>query len=226
MNPSSHSICKSIVTSSVEALQEQSPPKGRSYWLEADLERFMFEAAVAKRPRAVAAACRNFTAPIPGWWPGAGRVDLMVEVKSDERARCDLYELKWCSDDKIEEALWDALKMACAHDLPQVRHTYLVFGAPTSVWSKPPVGAELFAAGDVDIRRLLQTHVNRWNVVLSGGKGRPYSSVERVTIEAVVNRAVESAGQKIEIRAVCLKPRGSKSFNPSEVSTNVAAARE
>lgn len=204
-----------LSVTAAKRLRAEGPPPGRGYWLEGDLERFMYEAAKAKT-RTVADACRNFTVPIPGWWPGAGRVDLMVEAKSNESARCDLYELKWCNDDKVEEAMWDAVKMACAHEIRQVRNTYLVFGAPAKIWAKPPVGHELFDAGRINLEDLLHKHAKRWKAVLGGGKGRPISSVDQVAVKPVVSCPVVTAGGEFEVKAVCLTPVGSNTFDPSD----------
>lgn len=152
----------------------------------------------------------GFRAPIPGWWPGAGDVDLVVEQATKSKRRWDLYELKWCNHNKMEEALWDLVKLLNAHQLPQVRNTYLVFAAPTRWWEPSVPGTTCFQPGRAKLNEILFEHDRPWARVLSGGKGRPQSAPAIVDIELVGRSRFRVGDVPFEIRAVAIRPAGSK----------------
>lgn len=73
--------------------------------------------------------------PIPGW-PSLGRsgVDLAIDSGADRYPA--LVEAKWChlGKDKLYEAIWDVFKMALGLRRADTRETFLVTGAPVSIW--------------------------------------------------------------------------------------------
>lgn len=213
MTSTSDLICQSIVQSAAESLSANRPPK-RSYWLEADLEAALDKAA--REHLEVVDVDRNFTVPIPGWWPGAGRVDLVLQAPPEDAFQFDLYELKWCNEDKMEEALWDAVKLICAHDIqkPKVANTYLVFAATHSIWAKSPVGSELFDASTTDLEAVLRNRSKRWERVLAGGVGRPRDCPVGIEVTRLRPVAVTDGTTELEIRIARIAPRGSKRFDP------------
>lgn len=213
MTSASDLICQSIVQSAATALSAKRPPD-RSYWREADLEAALDKAA-NEHPD-VARVSRNFTVPIPGWWPGAGRVDLVLQAPPEDAFQFDLYELKWCNEDKMEEALWDAVKLICAHDIetPKIANTYLVFAATRAIWEKSPVGAELFDSSTKDLEAVLRDRSRRWERVLAGGVGKPRDCPVEIDVSTLQPVGVTDQTTDLEIRIARIAPRGSQRFDP------------
>lgn len=171
------------------------------------------EASSSMNEHGVASVKTGFRAPIPNWWPAAGDVDLVLEAAIPDHRRFDLYELKWCNHNKMEEALWDAVKMLNAHQLPEVRNTYLVFAAPARWWKDDVVGVKCFDPRESSMAEILDAHPQRWRAVMNGGTGRPNSVPERISIKVVDELQIEVADSLYEIRAVDIRPRGSNTLS-------------
>jgi|tagenome__1003787_1003787.scaffolds.fasta_scaffold20937900_1 hypothetical protein len=73
--------------------------------------------------------------PIPGW-PSLGRSGVDVAVLSGPSRYSAIFEAKWCHSgkDKIYEAIWDLFKMALGLRRPDTHASFLVTGAPSSMW--------------------------------------------------------------------------------------------
>ncbi len=215
MPSTAHDVCRKLVDGSARQLRGCQFTGGRSYWLERDFQSFVIQFAERLKGKGTLASVRpNFRAPIPGWWPGAGDVDLAIEHKMNAERRFDFYEFKWCNSNKMEEALWDAVKLVNAHALPEVRNTYVVYGAPVRWWKDDVVGIRCFSPGETDLSKILGDHEDRWRVVLTGGTGRPRRVSKYVSIEPVVTRKLDIGDAKYEIRAVSIRPQGSATFSP------------
>lgn len=140
---------------------------------------------------------------LPHWSPQPGGVDLSVPLES---GRAALIELKWANDNKIFEALWDAVKLADAEQLPEIEGAYLCYGASEHWWSKPAEGAEVFGAGDVPIVHLIRRYQDWWDrYILADSTGRPQSSPESLTVTPVSDLTLQIHGQPWRLRTVRLR---------------------
>ena len=103
-----------------------------------------------------------------GWTGRLGRFD--IAITSNVRLVAAV-EVKWCKQaDKLLEALWDALKLAAFTGDDDVA-AYLVYGAPTSVWTAPGHRpAELFNAGNHNVAELLSRYKDGWQWLLTGNR--------------------------------------------------------
>jgi hypothetical protein len=214
-----HETCRQLVDTAATRIATSDVPPGHKHWIEADLQRFMFEAG-GQLLSPPGRAMRNFRAPIPGWWPGAGDIDLVVEHALPRRRRFDLYELKWCNHNKMEEALWDIVKMSNAHGLSEVRHTYLVFAAPERCWAHDIVGAACFEPGRHSLRTILKDHPKRWIEVLKGGTGRPIDAADGIRIDEVFECALDLANGTYRLKAVAVRPVGEKRFRVPQLEVD------
>jgi hypothetical protein len=208
------SICEALVTHAARELRKcEFGDRKQQYWLERDLQGLMRDRATALGTRrGISSVTTGFRAPIPNWWPAAGDVDLVLESKADVERRFDLYELKWCNHNKMEEALWDIVKMVNAHDLPEVRSTYLVYGAPARWWRDDVVGVKCFAPGTTQLQPILFEHETRWRAVVNSGSGRPTRGPRRVHISSIATESVAISGIAYQLRAVSVVPIGNQYF--------------
>lgn len=85
---------------------------------------------------------------IPGW-PSLGRSGVDLAVVSGPARYSALLEAKWCHSgrDKLYEGIWDLFKMALGLSRSDTHETFLVTGAPVSIW-RSGFCADLLAGGE------------------------------------------------------------------------------
>lgn len=105
------------------------------------------------------------------WKGDFGPVDISILTPTGvPRA---LIEAKWCSDDKLVESLWDALKLVALVATDDIEACFLVTGAPEAGWQqKSGRPVELYADQNVTTADLLLRHSKGWDYCLSGSGAR------------------------------------------------------
>ena len=105
------------------------------------------------------------------WRGNFGPVDVSILTPAGEPRA--LVEAKWCSDDKLVESLWDALKLAALVATDDIEACFLVTGAPEPGWQqKSGRPLELYADQTLTSADLLSRHSKGWDYCLSGSQAR------------------------------------------------------
>lgn len=105
------------------------------------------------------------------WSGDYGPVDMSILTPAGEP--CALLEAKWCSEDKLVESLWDALRLAALVATDEIRMCFLVTGAPEAGWQeKPDRPTELYEDCTLTTADLLARHAKGWAYCLSGAGAR------------------------------------------------------
>jgi hypothetical protein len=183
------------------SLQTLEKP-GDGHLVEKDLKLAMSEALEAQGANVRSEV--RYT--LPHWEPQPGAVDLTVP---DSAGRYLLAELKWANDNKIYEALWDAVKLADATQLDEVGGVYLVSGASDAHWTKPVECAEMFDSGACHLVDLIKQHQEWWDrYILGDSTGRPISSPATLNITSVSDVRFCVHETVWRLRTVRLDPTG------------------
>jgi hypothetical protein len=120
-----------------------------------------------------------------------------------------LAELKWANDNSIFEALWDAIKLADATQLPEVASVYLCCGAPEARWTKPVECAEIFDTGACEIVNLIREHNDLWGrYILADSTGRPTSAPEMLDVRRISDVVLHVEDIRWRLRTVRFQPSG------------------
>jgi hypothetical protein len=143
---------------------------------------------------------------LPRWEPQPGGVDISVRLEDRRKA---LAELKWANGNGILEALWDAVKLAAATELPEIASVYLCYGASEAGWEKPVECAEVFDSGTCGIVDLIRQHQDSWDRhILGGSTGRPTSAQEALEVWRISDIALNVGGEPWRLRTIRLEPTG------------------
>lgn len=175
------------------------------------LERCLEDALIAGWDAAVPGgrADRNVQLEVPGWDPQPGRTDWVArEPEADALAA--FAELKV---EKIEEALWDLLKVACIlEQAPAALSGYLVIAATPRRWQRAEV-ADLFTRNPAavggeqewDTSVLIATWRSSWRYLLDGGRARPVTVPARIRTRLVAAAPLEKI-DGYELRCIRVEP--------------------
>lgn len=150
---------------------------------------------------------------IPGW-ERVGQVDLVLRESPGAPTLSAVAELKWCGPghDILFEAIWDAFKMALATQREDHPQSYLLTGAPLSMWAHSDF-ADLFEDGehhpDVLCGRRLNNKARSlaWDELLAGGYDHYPVEVPAVIRTVVCGRAKVG---KWELRAAEVSVSGTE----------------
>lgn len=198
-----------VVERAIALLKAEQEANGYPRLAEKDLQSAMAVSAQQLVDQGLLQSCsKNFRAPIPGWWPAPGDVDFVIESKQFVDRRWSLFELKWCNREKLEEALWDIVKLACAHSNPQVRETHLVYAAPVAMWENNGAAKDCFSAGRKSSEQLLKSHAAAWKWNLAGGSGRPQVVPQELRVQRTGEYSLDAGGQEFRIKTVKVTPEG------------------
>lgn len=140
-------------------------------------------------------------------WSGRlGRVDVLARPAS----LGGLYvETKLGWEQKLDEAVWDVLKLAALTTLRGVAAGYVVYAAPLRRWEpKTPKPVELFADGSFDIVELLgNRHQAAWGWCLKGTTTtRPTRLPAHVRTEEIGRTGIDAPTEGWELR--CARVQG------------------
>lgn len=96
-------------------------------------------------------------------WPNVGHFDVVVDVHRGVQIR-HAFELKWCKrKDKLNEALWDAAKLALAVAVGRTEHGSLLYAGPVGLAASSGVGALLFTGGHFELAELIHRYPAWWD---------------------------------------------------------------
>lgn len=151
------------------------------------------------------AAVKNRRLPTPDWQPQPGNTDLILPSVEEPRV---VAELKWCSENKVYEALWDMIKMASATGTETTEAAYLIYAAPEHYWQKPVECAEeIFFRRASHITALIHDHLDWWRrFILGDSTGRPLKAPRVIEQRVVCEPRLEVAAKSWQIRAIRVAP--------------------
>ncbi len=152
-------------------------------------------------------------------WPSLGRSGVDLAVVSGRSQYPAMFEAKWCHSgkNKIYEAIWDLFKMAVGSRRPDTGATFLVTGAPSSMW-RTGFCTDLFEGGDFDAPELCSRLLPwgreprwlAWDDLLYGGHDRfPDEVPATITTKPVVDALKVASEPAWWIRAVHVSVRDS-----------------
>jgi hypothetical protein len=105
------------------------------------------------------------------WKGDYGPVD--IAILTPVGAPRALIETKWCSDDKLEESLWDIVRLTALLATDDIHACFLVTGAPEAGWQeRPGRPTELYADREITTAELLSGHSKGWAYCLKGSGAR------------------------------------------------------
>jgi hypothetical protein len=141
---------------------------------------------------------------LTGWNPIPGSFDLAVGPL--DWAPLLLGEIKWSAANKIFEVMWDLPKVIAG--LAQSRRAgYLLYGFPTSLWTKPAQCAEVFTSGVVNFIDVVRRNEEWWErYILPGGTARPLALPNMVDVTPVANARLRLDGVEWSLRVIAVEP--------------------
>lgn len=206
-----------VVEKAIKNLRARQEELDNPRLVEKDLVKSMEEAANELLVREEISSYKTgFRAPIPGWWPAPGDVDFVVEYQQALGKNWDLFELKWCNSAKLEEALWDVVKLLSAHGNEQVRDTHLIYGAPKTMWDASAAARDCFSGGSKSLDQLLGSHASSWQWNLSGAVGRPQVVPLEFEVKRTGEHELSAGGSQFQIRTIKIKPVGVRKLRLGE----------
>jgi hypothetical protein len=169
--------------------------------VEKTLER-EFNAALS---RLTGLTCGQGQLVLPSWDPQAGPFDSALgQAPAIEM----VGEMKWSSQNKVFEVLWDAIKLCSALDGP-VLSAFLAYGFPKRLWGRPVECARLLEQGRQPVVPLIRQHIRWWDqYILGDSTGRPSSAFEYVLVTKVADETISYQGIPWVLRVVMLKGEG------------------
>lgn len=155
---------------------------------------------------------------MPFWpWSADGKkklggFDCAIRFVGDDSYSL-VIELKWTHHgyvNALDEAIWDALKLAQASaTLPGVTHGLLVYLAPLKAWNTPPRFGELFDECFASTRSLLSNHEAIWRWCLeTGSAARPTKLPPFLQTSPIAAAALTLNGEAWELRAALARANG------------------
>jgi hypothetical protein len=198
---------KAALARTAAALESRATTKpGLDYISEVkDLEPELVKSLGALLPGRVE---KNKKIAIPHWGT-VGNVDLVVRREPGSQALSLAAELKW---GKIDEALWDLLKMALLATREDIDAAMLITGASEKAWRSNVCG-DLFMDASHSVVKLCglryRTGSKRlvWDWMLEGGYGRyPDAVPSEIATEIVAEQPVVRGQERWTLRAVDVRP--------------------
>jgi hypothetical protein len=148
-------------------------------------------------------------------WDGApdgklGGVDVVI-TQYEHGPHRYLMELKWCQNVRtLGWTLWDAYKMASGRRRPGIEGSYLIVGAPVSVWDTENAwgcGA-LFANGRWRSADIFQRWWIAWLDLLGGGLARPSRVPAEIVTRLLADEPIATGGEPWSLRVLAVEPLG------------------
>ena len=149
--------------------------------------------------------CAQARLPLSNWNPQPGSFDSALGNPSAPEM---VGEMKWSSQNKIFEVLWDVMKLCSALDGPA--HTaFLAYGFPTRVWDKPVECAGLFSSGRQPLVASVRRHIAWWDkYILADSAGRPSSPHEYIVVDRIRDEPISYQGVPWMLRVVTIRGDG------------------
>ena len=161
-----------------------------------------FNAALA---RLSGRRCAQGRPVLPNWNPQPGPFD---SVLGDPQRPEMVGELKWSSQNKVFEVLWDAIKV-CSPGGDPIPTAFLAYGFPHSLWEKPVECASMFASGKQPLVGLIRQHIGWWDkYILGDSTGRPTSASAEVGVTPVADESIIYQGVPWILRVVAVVSEG------------------
>lgn len=140
---------------------------------------------------------------------GLGGFDLAIGT-NDRSERPLLTELKWSTDRNLFwHALWDAVKLGHASQLPFVTATYLLTGAEQRSWQRNLDGLELYQNASIQTSDLIRRLPGRWRDTLAdSSKDQPQKFPEYLVTRIAGEVSVTLPYGEWSIRVVRVEASG------------------
>lgn len=137
------------------------------------------------------------------WNPLPGGIDLFVRHSRSPRLRV-VVETKV---EKVDETLWDLLKVAAASNLAGVEAGYLAVAASPGAWAEHQECTELFppllTQTEVhDVIDLIGRNRKAWRRLLNGGRARPISTPRSLVTRLIARTHLPEWAINRELRIV------------------------
>jgi hypothetical protein len=143
------------------------------------------------------------------FWLSSGRLggfDLCLVDAGGDIGRC--AELKWCTDNKLHELLWDLLKAGPASTLAGIAGAYVVTGAREAQWTSSLCG-DLLDDGEWDVEALLAERDDQWRLCLAGARHpRPRAITRLLEVVQVADEPIELPKHRWRLRAARVRSLG------------------
>ena len=141
-------------------------------------------------------------------WPNVGHFDVVVDVHRGVQIR-HAFELKWCKrKDKLNEALWDAAKLALAVAVGRTEHGSLLYAGPVGLAASSGVGALLFTGGHFELAELIHRYPAWWDWPVKTRPTRLPQTVSTIPAGAVAWRMRTGAAWEARLLNVLPDPAG------------------
>ena len=149
--------------------------------------------------------CAQSRFALSNWNPQPGAFDSALGAPSAPEM---VGEMKWSSQNKVFEVLWDAVKVCSALDGP-ARTAFLAYGFPTRLWDKPVECADLFSPGRRPLVASIRRHLGWWEkYILGDSAGRPGWVREYIVVDRIDDQAISYQGTSWMLRVVTVEGYG------------------
>lgn len=146
--------------------------------------------------------CAQARFSLSNWTPQPGPFDSAL---GSTYAPEMVGELKWSSQNKVFEVLWDAVKLCSALDGP-ARTAFLAYGFPSRLWDKPVECVALFNPGEQPLVASIERHIHWWKkYILGDSTGRPHSAPEHIVVQPVGDELINYKGEGWRFRVVTVE---------------------
>lgn len=149
--------------------------------------------------------CAQSRFALSNWNPQPGAFDSALGEPSAPEM---VGEMKWSSQNKVFEVLWDAVKVGSALDGP-ARTAFLAYGFPTRLWDKPVECADLFSPGRRPLVASIRLHLGWWEkYILGDSAGWPAWAREYIVVDGVDEETISYQGTSWTLRVVTVQGDG------------------
>lgn len=149
--------------------------------------------------------CGQSRLVLGNWNPQPGSFDSALGPPSRPEM---VGEMKWSSQNKLFEVLWDAIKLCSEFDRAAPT-AFLAYGFPCRLWDKPVECASMFGPGMQPLIPMICKHINWWNkYILGDSTGRPIWACHSMNVTAVADEQVQYQRQSWLLRVVMVEGAG------------------
>jgi hypothetical protein len=149
--------------------------------------------------------CAQSRFALSNWNPQPGAFDSALGAPSAPEM---VGEMKWSSQNKVFEVLWDAVKLCSALEGP-ARTAFLAYGVPTRLWDRPVECADLFSPGHRALVASIRLHIGWWEkYILGDSTGRPCWTREYIVVNSVDDQTINYRGTSWMMRVVTVHGDG------------------